>query len=197
LEHYGSDQAINEHDHVEHIHETEVLGQELNYDRPPNDDKDDVPEAVNNDLVCTCRMTHMKSYNYPTPFIPGDDDGAGSLADSKHDMQRDSKSVDDSSNQVIANKRSKPPKRLVSATPRTKILNVPRSGIYALNGGEGSGDKYDLRKLRASNATEEYDTPGRDSLRLAQRFTTSMLPTIRLLRPHPRATVQDVTAADM
>ncbi len=60
------------------------------------------------------------------------------------------------SNQLIVNQRSKPPKCLVSATQRTTTLRVPRSGTPAPTGGEASGDKYDLRKLRPSNENEAH-----------------------------------------
>ncbi len=39
---------------------------------------------------------------------------------------------------------------------RTTILRVPRSGTPAPTGGEASGDKYDIRKLRPSNANEVH-----------------------------------------
>ena len=96
----------------------------------------------------------MESYNYPTPVIPGGDDGAGPMADDVHDASQDDKNDIDDSNQEPVENTSKPLKRSESATPRTSTLRSPRSGTSAPTGGNASGHQYDLRTLRPSTATE-------------------------------------------
>jgi hypothetical protein len=160
LEHFECDQGNKEDDRVEHIHETKLmedLGQELNDDRPPNAAKDDVLDPVYNGPLCTRRTARLDSYNYPLPVFADDEGGAGSLADPKNDMPRNDEPAEDRSIQVPTILPSKTPKRSMSATPRATIPRVPRSGTSAPTAGEASGTKYDLRKPRASNATEVND----------------------------------------
>ena len=160
LEHFECDLGNKEDDHVEHIHETkfmEDLRQELNDDHPPNAAKDDVHDPVHNGPPCTRRTACLDSYNYPLPVFADDEGGAGSLADPKNDMPQNDKPAEDRSMQVPTILLSKTPKRSMSATPRTTIPRVPRSGTLAPTDGEASGTKYDLRKPHASNATEVND----------------------------------------
>ena len=61
---------------------------------------------------------------------------------------------------------------LTSASVKTGSLRPFRSGVMNLN--QGPRRDYSLRRNRAPIANEVYDTSGRNSLRLAQRSTTSM-----------------------
>jgi hypothetical protein len=60
---------------------------------------------------------------------------------------------------------------LTSASVKTGSLRPFRSGV---NLNQGPRRDYTLRRNRAPTANEVYDTSGRNSLRLAQRSTTSM-----------------------
>ena len=148
LEHFECDQGNKDDDRAEHFHEAKLmedLGQELNDDRPPNAAKDDVLDPVYNWLLRTRRMTHLDSYYYPLPVFADDEGGAGSLADPKNDMSRNDEPAEDRSIQVPTILPSKTPKRPMSATPRTTIPRVPRSGTLASTAGEASGIMYELR----------------------------------------------------
>ena len=57
----------------------------------------------------------MESYNYPTPVIPGGDDGAGPLADYMHDASQDDKNDIGGSIQAPMENTSKPLKHSESA----------------------------------------------------------------------------------
>ena len=64
-----------------------------------------------------------------------------------------------------------------SASMETGLPRPFRSGVMNLN--RGSRRDCMSHGNRAPTANEEYDTSGRNSLRLPQRSTTSMLPTLR------------------
>ena len=96
----------------------------------------------------------MESYNYPTPVIPGGDDGAGPLADYMDDSLQDDKNDIDCSIQAPMETTSKLLKRLERATQRTTTPRAPRSGTSAPTGGYASGHQHDLRTLRPSTATK-------------------------------------------
>ena len=66
---------------------------------------------------------------------------------------------------------------LASASMETGSPRPSCSGVMNLNRGPRSD--YTPHSNRAPTANEEYETSGRNSLRLAQRSTTSMLLTLR------------------
>ena len=66
-----------------------------------------------------------------------------------------------------------------SASMETGLPRPFRSGVMNLN--RGSRRDCMSHGNRAPTANEEYDTSGRNSLRLPQRSTTSMLPTLQTI----------------
>ena len=156
LEQYDSDCYIHEDDHAKLQGQSEeiVHEQEMEDDRPPEDVQDTMPETSRFGAYRTRRVTRMESYNYPTPVIPGGDDGAGPMADNMHFSPRVDKNDIASSIQEPMVTTSKHNKRSESATPRTTNLRAPRSGTPAPTDGSAFGNQYDLRTLRPPTATE-------------------------------------------
>ena len=83
LEQYDSDCYIHEDDHAKLRGQSEEIDheQEMEDDRLPKDVQDTMPETSRFGAYRTRRVTRMESYNYPTPVIPGGDDGAGPIDD--------------------------------------------------------------------------------------------------------------------
>ena len=156
LEQYDSDCYIHEDDHAKLQDQSKEIDQEqaMEDDRPPEDVQDTMPETSRFGAYRTRRVTRMESYNYPTPVIPGGDDGAGPMADNMHFSPRVDKNDIASSIQEPMVTTSKHNKRSESATPRTTNLRAPRSGTPAPTDGSAFGNQYDLRTLRPPTATE-------------------------------------------
>jgi hypothetical protein len=112
------------------------------------------PRLADSDVSYPPSDAHGITYNYPTPVIPGGDDGAGPMADNMHDSPRVDKNDIDSSIQEPMVTTSKLTKRSESAMPRTTTHRAPRSGTSAPTGGNASGNKHDLRTLLPSTATK-------------------------------------------
>jgi hypothetical protein len=90
---YESDQDNGDDDCVEYIPEpkssgTQDLETETDSSHALDVAKADVHDHVPSGHRQTRSKTRLASYNYPIPFIPGDDDGAGSLEDPKHNIAR-------------------------------------------------------------------------------------------------------------
>jgi hypothetical protein len=126
---YDSDCYIREDDRAKLLQEDQSKEidhqQAMEDDRPQRDDQYTMLESSR--FGHYRRVTRMESYTYPTPVIPGGDDGAGPMTDSQHDAPQDDKHDIDNSIQETMVNTSKPLKRSESATPRTTTPRAPRS----------------------------------------------------------------------